>query len=71
MVVRTPAATNPVPILSTECMQHIQVQNDYTFTTIYQELNPTCHLVALLGADHILHDSFWGIMHNKQAQNNS
>jgi len=28
MVLPTPAVTNPVPILSTGCMQHIQVTND-------------------------------------------
>jgi len=57
MVVPKPAATNPVPILSTGCMQHIQVENDYIFKPLNSELNPTCHLVALLGADHILRDS--------------
>ena len=64
MVVPTPAATNPVPILSTGSMEYIQVKNDYTFKPLNPQLSPTCHLVALLGDYHILHDS--GLRANKQ-----
>jgi len=55
MVVPTPALTNPVPTLSTGCIQHIPVKTDYNFNKLNHELKPICHLLALLGAHHILH----------------
>jgi len=57
MVVPTTAVTNPVTTLSTGCMQHIPVKTDYNFNNLDPELNPICHLLALLGVHHFLHVS--------------
>jgi len=45
---------NHIPVFLKELLVSALLQ---TFNPLNTELNPKCHLLALLGAHHILHDS--------------